>query len=157
METGFNNLRNLLCKILFDDTKILINWDADSFPSDTVISGRTSIDYIIDPTKSNPQSLGLSGNPRILLLGDIGDAKNNDGSDAWKNSDNTDFIANANDIVEWDGSKWTIIFDADVDLSVYGTLYTTNLNTGVQYKFDGNDWLLSFEGEYPNGTWSLNF
>ena len=144
-----------------DETEATVSWDEDTIPTDSLITSevgaRNKIDYIIDPTKTNPNDLQLSGNPRILLLGDIGDPSNADGADAWKNLDNTDFVANANDIVEWDGAKWSIIFDADVDLSVYGTLYTTNLNTGVQYKFDGNDWLLSFEGEYPNGTWSLNF
>ena len=144
-----------------DETEATVSWDEDTIPTDTPIisdvGSRSKIDYIIDPTKTNPNDLQLSGNPRILILGDIGHKSNTDGADAWKNLDNTDFIANANDIIEWDGSKWTIVFDADVDLSVYGTVYVTNLNTGVQYKFDGNDWLLSFEGEYPNGTWSLNF
>lgn len=144
-----------------DDSEVTIDWDEDTIPTDTVISSelgdRNKIDFIIDPTKSNPQDLGLSGNPRILLLGDIGSSKNSDGADAWKNLDNTDFIASANDIVEWDGSKWNIVFDADVDVSIYGTVYTTNLNTGIQYKFDQSDWILSFEGEYPNGTWSLEY
>lgn len=144
-----------------DETEATVSWDEDTIPTDTPIvselGSRSKIDYIIDPTKTNPNDLQLSGNPRILILGDIGHKSNTDGADAWKNLDNTDFVASANDIIEWDGSKWTIVFDADVDLSVYGTVYVTNLNTGVQYKFDGNDWLLSFEGEYPNGTWSLNF
>ena len=30
--------------------------------------------------------------------------------------------------------------------------YITNLKTGVQYKWNGSGWLLSFEGEYPKGT-----
>ena len=144
-----------------DDSEAIIDWDEDTIPTDTVITSalgdRNKIDFIIDPLKSNPQDLGLSGNPRILLLGDIGNSKNTDGADAWKNSDNTDFIASANDIVEWDGSNWNIIFDSDTDVSIYGTVYTTNLNTGIQYKFDQGEWILSFEGEYPNGTWSLEF
>ena len=144
-----------------DETELVITWDDDTLPTDTVIpsslGSRSKIDYIIDPTKSNPQDLGLSGNPRILLLGPIGDASNEDGADAWKNLDNSDFVADANDIVEWDGSNWNIVFDADTDLSIYGTVYTTNLNTGVQYKFDQGEWILSFEGEYPNGAWRLEF
>ena len=144
-----------------DETQAIVNWDEDSIPTDTVISSalgdRGKIDYIIDPIKSNPQELGLTGNPRILLLGPIGDENNEDGADAWKNADGTDFIADENDIVEWDGLNWTIVFDSDVDVSVYGTVYTTNLNTGVQYKFDQGEWVLSFEGEYPNGDWRLDF
>lgn len=147
-----------------DATEATVVWDEDTIPTDTSITSdvgtRSKIDYIIDPTKTNPQTspnIHLTGNPRILLLGGIGDAINEDGADAWKNLDGSDFIASQNDIVEWDGSKWTIVFDADVDMSVYGIVYTTNLTTGVQYKFDGSNWLLSFEGEYPNGAWELNF
>lgn len=141
-----------------DDRIAIVNWDNDTIPSDTVLTGpngdRSKIDYIIDPIKSNPKTLGLSGNPRILLLGDIGDAINTDGADAWKNTDGTDFIAKANDIVEWDGSKWSIVFDASTSNQ---TIYTTNLNTGVQYKYDNGEWILSFEGEYPVGGWRLQY
>ena len=37
------------------------------------------------------------------------------------------------------------------------TIYTTNLNTGIQYKWINGEWLLAFEGEYPHGTWRLKF
>ena len=47
-----------------------------------------------------------------------------------------------------------VAFDASTDDGSTIT-YTTNLNTGVQYKWNGIDWTLSFEGEYRNGTWRL--
>ena len=78
-----------------------------------------------------------------------------DGPDAWKNADGTEFIAGANDIVEWDGTKWHIVFDASEDDST--VVFTTNLNTGKQYKYVNNEWILSYDGEYPVGTWYLNF
>ena len=34
-------------------------------------------------------------------------------------------------------------------------VYTTNLNTGVQYKYTAGEWVLSFEGEYHNGSWRI--
>jgi hypothetical protein len=91
---------------------------------------------------------------RFLLLGDVGSTSNTDGPDAWKNADNTDFVASNNDIVEWDGSKWSILFDASANNEI---IYQTNLNTGIQYKWTGEEWVLSFEGEYRNGTWHLLF
>ena len=141
-----------------DPAFAIVNWDEDSLPSDSVITSslgdRSKIDYIIDPQKSNPQDLGLTGNPRILILAPIGDVDNEDGADAWKNADGTDFVASENDIVEWDGTKWSIVFDAS---SSTDTIYQTNLNTGVQYKWDTGEWLLAFEGEYPNGSWRLQY
>jgi hypothetical protein len=142
-----------------NETEAVINWDIDTIPTDTVIPGangaRSNIDYIIDPLKSNPQDLGLSANPRILLLGSIGDPQNSDGADAWKNLNGTDFVAEEYDIVEWTGSEWQRVFVAAEAEET--PVFVTNLNTGIQYKFDGAEWLLSFEGEYQQGTWRIDF
>jgi hypothetical protein len=141
-----------------DSTELIVNWDSDTLPSDTIITGPTGdankINYIIDPTKTSPVSLRTTGT-RILLLGSgIGDETNTDGADDWKNADGTDFIAGENDIVEWDGSRWYVVFDSSASTD---TIYTTNLNTGIQYKWDNGEWILSFEGEYPHGTWRLKY
>jgi hypothetical protein len=74
------------------------------------------------------------------------------GPDAWKNSNGSDTHIKANSIVEWNGSKWTMIFDPD-DFET--NKYITNLRTGIQYKWDGVQWLKSFEGEYLPGSWRL--
>ncbi len=97
----------------------------------------------------------------MLLLGSIGSTSNTDGADAWKNTDNSDFVAGANDIIEYTGTNWHIVFDASADKLIYNdvvitTLYTTNLNTGVQYYWDGDQWLLSVDGEYAKGDWTIN-
>lgn len=141
-----------------DPFTMIVNWDIDTIPSDTIFSGNlgnfTKINYIIDPTKTNPTSLKEVGLRLLLLNESIGNTNNNDGPDGWKNNDGTDFVAGINDIIEWNGTKWTVVFDASESEE---TVYTTNLNTGIQYKFNGSEWILSFEGEYPHGTWRINF
>jgi hypothetical protein len=143
----------------FDNTKLNITWDADTIPDDTVISGKTGIDYIIDPLRFNPTNVRVPG-IRLLLLGDVGSVDNIDGASAWKNANGTDFIAKENDIVEWqidatgDGTyKWFVVFEAAAATEV---VYTTNLNTGYQYKWNNEFWVKSYEGEYSNGTWRLD-
>ena len=135
----------------FDETKILINWDTDSFPSDTVIAGRTSIDYIIDPTNYNPTPIKTNG-VRLLLLEDVGNEDATESPVAWQNADTSATVASANDIIEWDGSKWNIVFDASDATEI---TYTTNLNTGVQYRYNDGDWLLSIDGDYSVGAWRI--
>lgn len=76
-----------------------------------------------------------------------------DGPDAWKNSDGTDFIASTNDIIEWNGVKWTVIFDSQANRD--NIKYLTNIHSNVQYKWDGISWVKSFEGEYRKGGWRL--
>jgi len=87
---------------------------------------------------------------RILLLNGIGSDKNENGAAAWTNSDGSDFVANANDIVEWTGTEWEVVFDSAENDSSDLSIFTTNLNTGVQYKFTGTEWLLSFEDQINN-------
>tara|TARA_Y100000385_G_scaffold264086_1_gene297169 strand:+ start:1569 stop:2981 length:1413 start_codon:yes stop_codon:yes gene_type:complete len=136
----------------FDETKILLNWDTDSFPSDTVIDGRTSIDYIINPVSFNPSSIKAAG-LRLLLLENLGDSTATNIPVAWQNADGSGIVASANDIIEWDGSKWNIVFNANDTTDV---TYTTNLNTSVQYRFSNNEWLKSVDGDYPVGAWRID-
>jgi hypothetical protein len=78
---------------------------------------------------------------------------NVDGPDAWKNDDGSDFIANTNDIIEWTGTNWHVVFDNTVSKdTIY---YLTNIYTNVQYKWNGISWVKSFEGEYRKGFWRI--
>lgn len=141
-----------------DETILNITWDTDTLPSNTVIEGParnpnswSTIDYIIDPLRWNPQSQLVPG-LRLMLLDNIGSTRNTDGADGWKNLNGTDFVADEGDIVEWDGSRWHIVFNASESTEV---VYTSNLNTGIQYKWTGEMWIQSFEGEYSGGTWMI--
>jgi hypothetical protein len=78
---------------------------------------------------------------------------NSSGPTAWKNSDGSDFIANANDIIEWSGTTWQVIFDNNASRdTIY---YLTNIYSNVQYRWNGISWTKSFEGEYPKGYWRI--
>lgn len=77
---------------------------------------------------------------------------NEDGAAAWKNADTSDFVADANDIVEWDGSKWNIIWDSSIENE---TTYVTNITTGQQYYWNNYYWQTAIDGYYPRGTWSI--
>jgi hypothetical protein len=77
---------------------------------------------------------------------------NEDGAAAWKNADNSDFVADANDIVEWDGSKWHIIWDGSTKND---TTYVTNITTGQQYYWNDYYWQTAIDGYYPRGTWTI--
>jgi hypothetical protein len=78
---------------------------------------------------------------------------NEDGPDAWKNTNGTDALAEANDIVEWNGSKWVVVFSAQETTDTL--VYQTNFYTNTQYKWDGVQWKKSFEGEYKRGQWRI--
>lgn len=137
------------------DDKMILNFDGDTIPSNTIIAGRSTIDAIINPETFNPKTRSLG--TRYLILEDINvnssfGTPGYDGPDAWKNNDNTDFQAHANDIIEWNGSQWTIVFDSQ---TVTDVTYITNSYTGIQYKWENGEWNKSFEGLYESGLWRL--
>jgi hypothetical protein len=138
--------------------ELTIEWDPDTLPSSTVIesefrdpNGLSSLDAIIDPLRFDPNESKTPG-LRLLLLSKIGNDENSDGAAAWKNNDGSDFVAGENDIVEWTGTKWEIVFDAS---SVTDLVYITNLKTGAQFRWTGEFWTKSFEGEYSAGAWRM--
>jgi hypothetical protein len=135
-----------------DDTKLIFNADIDTYPTNTL----TAINAIIDPQRTtvdasitNP-SLGT----RYLLLDNVGSEDNvaGQGAEAWRGINGEDLIANANDIIEWDGVQWQVDFDSRSESTV---VYVSNLTTGTQYKWTGDHWVKSWEGEYKGGLWSL--
>jgi len=147
-----------------DDSVLFINWDSDTYPSNTDIdptgprsASPGTFDAIINPLTFNPKGpdgLGtVSSGTRYLIIENIGDNINVDGPDAWKSTSGADFVAKENDIIQWNGSQWQVVFDAAQSEEVLA--YQTNIYTGVQYKWDGVSWTKSFEGEYKEGSWRL--
>ena len=117
----------------------------DTIPASTL----TAINAIINPLNVNVDDLLLAPvtGTRYLLTDAIGDVGNLHGSVAWG-----DVVANANDIIEFNGSRWLVVFDSINQLDIE---YITNNNTGVQYRWTGAEWVKSVEGVYRGGDWSL--
>jgi hypothetical protein len=95
----------------------------------------------------------LTPGRRYLLTDDIGNTANVDGADAWKGTDDSDLIARVNDIIEWDGATWNIIFNSSQETEIM--VWQTNIYTGVQYLWNGVSWVKSFEGEYSSDKWKI--
>jgi hypothetical protein len=58
----------------------------------------------------------------------------------------------ANNIIEFDGNDWVVAFDSTTGTNIQ---YTTNITTGLQYLWTGEQWVKSYEGIYPSGSWSI--
>jgi hypothetical protein len=124
-------------------------------------SSLTTFDAIVNPLTFNPVDYWNGANnipvgQRYLLLETIGDPNNADGPDGWKGTDGstqTSYQLNQNDIVEWTGAHWESVFDSSATSTV---TYVKNLRTGIQYTWDGEQWLKSFEGEYQSASWRFD-
>ena len=141
------------------ESLMALSFDQDTIPGNTILIDETSsysrgtIDAIINPQTFNPHTVsGLGIDKRYLILEDVAiNQQGYDGPDAWKGLDGAE-LAHANDIIQWDGVRWTILFNS---ATVTDTTYITNAYTGIQYKWDGQQWSKSYEGVYTNDKWRL--
>jgi hypothetical protein len=157
LDNGVNNAE-IIGTIAFhptDDNIMLFTIDADTLPENTL----PAVDAIVNPLRSGPSILlGASTFPvarlgqRYLLTEGSGNLINTDFANAWEGTDGSQLIANVNDIIEYNGTKWNVIFDAGTSSSVE---HVTNITTTIQYRWTGEEWLRSYEGLYEGGNWSL--
>ena len=127
-----------------DDTFLLYNIDQDTIPANTL----TAVLKIINPTTFAPPT--PANGDRYLIIDQIGDSTATVQSATWGT-----LIASVGDIIEYNTaqSKWLKVFDASHPDSTQH--YVTNTHTGIQYRFNGTEWVKSYEGIYTAGNWSI--
>lgn len=132
-----------------DDRFLLFSVDVDTVPTNTL----TPINAVINPLLNGP-GIGIpasASGQRYLLTEDTG--SDNGYATAWAGLTGQILIAKANDIIEYDGSRWVVVFNSENSDS--NKQYVTNLTTELQYEWTGSSWIKSYQGLYPGGTWSL--
>lgn len=128
-----------------DPNVLLYEIIEDTMPVNTLSPVNAIINPINVPVDSN--LLSPSTGTRYLLTDDIGSSINLSGSPVWG-----DLIARENDIIEFNGTNWRVVFDSN---TVNDIEYIVNTNTNIQYKWTGTEWVKSVEGLYRGGDWSL--
>ena len=139
-----NQVIGTIATTTLDDTILLYTIDSDTIPSNSL----TAVKKIINPATFDPGT-PVDGD-RYLVINDVGDSTASFQSSTWGT-----LVAKVGDIIEYNGTttKWNIAFDAsDPDSTQH---YVTNLNTGIQYRFTGTEWVKSYEGVYKQGDWSI--
>lgn len=132
-----------------DDRFLLYTVDPDTVPANTL----APVNSVINPLASGPGA-GLPAaavGQRYLLTEATG--SDSGYSTAWAGTSGQALVAEPNDIIEYDGSRWLVSFDGQS--SPVNTQYVTNITTTIQYKWDGFMWVKSYQGLYPGGQWAL--
>lgn len=133
-----------------DDRFLLFNIDEDSLPNNTL----EPVNAVINPLRSGP-GVGLDSSflgQRYLLTESTGSWAGESPID-WQGPGGERLVAQANDIIEFDGIQWVVAFDSTS--SPDNLQYVTNITTGIQYKWTGSAWIKSYQGLYPGGQWRL--
>jgi hypothetical protein len=126
-----------------DERLLIYNIDPDTLPQNTL----SPVNSIINPLLTGPNA-GLVGpvpGQRYLIVENIGSIGSS--TVAWG-----DLIAEANDIIQFNGTNWVVAFDASESTDVE---FVTNLKTNVQYRFSEGQWVKSYEGWYGEGDYSI--
>ena len=129
-----------------DDTILLYNIDSDTIPNNSDAPVGPTVLKIINPTTFAPPTPATGD--RYLIIDEIGDSTATVQSPTWGT-----LVASVGDIIEYDGSIWRKKFDASHPDSTQH--YVTNSHTGIQYRFNGTEWVKSYEGIYTAGNWSI--
>ena len=133
-----------------DDRFLLFTVNADSIPANTL----APVDAVINPLLSGPGA-GLPAaqtHTRYLLTESTG-SYTGSAPAAWEGLQGQPLVANANDIIEYDGTRWVVSFDSTT--SPNNDQYVTNITTSIQYRWTGANWVKSYQGLYTGGLWTL--
>ena len=136
-----------------DDRFLLWNVNEDTVPGNTL----APVDAVINPLLSGPGT-GLDpaeAGQRYLLTESTGSWSGSSPS-AWSwevAGQPQPLVAMANDIIEYDGTRWVVAFDSASSPNNYQ--YVTNITTELQYRWTGEAWVKSYQGLYKGGLWTL--
>jgi hypothetical protein len=134
-----------------EPNKLIWTIDPDTLPGETL----DSIDAIIDPTVKFPGT-GLPSvavGQRYLIAEDI-----------FRGGDDVSELglwgvnAKTNDIIEYDGSQWNIVFDRDGP-DADNIQIVLNGFSGKLFRWlpEDREWQFAVDGEYMPGTWKILF
>lgn len=145
MDTSLLNVSPNPDLILSDETALSQN------PFTGYTSLRTgspsTFDAIIDPTRVYPGHgmINPVAGDRFLIIEDI----TGNGTEAWGN-----FVAHTNDIIEYDGSAWHVLFDSiqEERIVIQANIYN---DIRVQYVWNNVSWTKRFDGLYKAGQWRI--
>ena len=133
-----------------DDRLLIFNINPDTAPQNTL----SPVDAVVNPLVTGPGD-GLDSSmtgQRYLFNEGTGSAENPANPSAWQGTSGQPLIANANDIVEYDGTRWVVVFDSQ---NTTDAQYVINLTTGIQFYWNGTKWVKSIDGLYMGGSWNL--
>jgi len=134
-----------------DDSILIYSPFADTLPANTL----NPVTAIVDPQSVNVNTYltNPASGTRYLLINDVGSFDNgSNGALAWRGSNGSNLVAHANDIVQYNGSYWQVVFDSR---TIDSLQYVTNLTTGIQYKWQDQQWTKSYDGVYNAGEWQI--
>lgn len=128
--------------VVYINTTNEINKVTYTIDTGTLPANDYTVNATIDPTSTDPATLNNTVGDKYLILDNI----HNRLATTWG------VTANKNDIIQWNGSSWVVLFDSQ---STSNIKYLRNSFSGRQFKWNGTDWLDTVQGTYGPGYWRV--
>ncbi len=119
---------------------LTVTLDNSTITADT----QTAVDAVINPQTSYPGDGTLTAavnGDRYLVLDEV------PSGGTWGT-----ISAKKNDIIQYNGTIWSVSFDAS---NTSTTEHTTNTTTMDKLKWTGSQWVNAYEGTYNSGFWRI--
>lgn len=126
--------------------------DVDTMPANTI----PAILDIIDPTEvwpGNGLPIALPGQRYLLTSSDSAGEEPAIPPMVTTSPWGQNIVAYPNDVIEFNGVSWVVIFDSR---NSTGLNYLINTSNNSQYRFDGVDWTYTYYGVYGPGLWRID-
>ena len=123
-----------------NDNVLVVDIDTDTLPTNTL----ANVNGVVNPTKNYPGdgSVPVAQNgDRYVITSALPVSPN------W-----TNLQANINDIIQFNGTSWVVVFDST---NSPDPEYVYNIASEDQLEWNGSEWFNSFEGIYKAGYWRL--
>jgi len=147
--------RDIIGSIEQDPTReniLIFTPDIDTLPANTI----PAIDAIIDPTEVTPGNglpLALPGQRYLLTSADSAGEEPAIPAGVTTSPWGSNIVAYPNDVIEFNGVSWIVIFDSR---NSTGLNYLVNNTNSTQYTFDGVNWSYTYYGQYAPGYWRID-
>jgi hypothetical protein len=131
---------------------LLFTPDIDTLPANTILP----ILSIIDPTEVMPGDglpAALPGQRYLLTSRNSGSTETAMPMNVTASPWGQDVVAYANDVIEYNGISWVVIFDSRNSV---GKNYVTNNSNSTQYVYDGTNWSYTYYATYNPGAWRID-
>jgi hypothetical protein len=154
IESSANDIIGNIALDSLHKTQLLFTPDLDTLPGNTL----SPIVTIIDPAEVYPGHGLPAAGPGQRYLITSSDSHGEEPAipigiptSPW----GTMLVAYPNDIIEYNGSAWSVVFDSR---NAVGKSYVVNQNNATQYTFDAiiGEWTYTYYGVYNQGHWRID-
>lgn len=143
--------------ISLTDDPMVLNWSVNPSSLPPLNSRIPNVIDVIDPNISYPGVQGFKApqpGDRYIVMAPLYQGGKIWGDILYSGQPiEYEIAATGGDVIEYDGSNWSVILDVEKDIST--EVWSFNETTADYIHFINGEWIMTIEGDYNPGNWRL--